>query len=421
MSEWPQKTLGDLIRVKHGWAFKGEFFSETGNKLVLKPGNFPIGGGIRLRPGKDDFYSGSYPPEFELSPGDLLVVMTDLTQAAPILGSPAFVPDEPVMLHNQRLGLVQIKPDAQVDQRFLYYSMLSDTSRSQIRATATGATVRHTAPERIYRVSLRVPELRVQRAIGEVLGSIDELIANNRRRVTVLEEMARAIYREWMVKFRYPGCGDVPLENSALGPIPEGWTWVKVDDLVRVVKDTVDPALVEPDTPAVGLEHIPRRQLTLDGWGAAREQGSRKGVFAKDDVLFGKIRPYFHKVCVAPTAGICSTDAIIIRPTAEHWGEVVCAISSDEFVSHATQTSNGTKMPRADWKVVGQWPIALPPVAIAEELTRIIRGHLHLAETLMFENQSLASLRDALLPKLITGQVDVSTLDIGRLLQRAVA
>ena len=73
MNEWPIKTLGDLIHVKHGFAFKGEFFTSDGEKLVLKPGNFPVGGGIRLRPGKDAYYPGSYPPDFELSPGDLHV------------------------------------------------------------------------------------------------------------------------------------------------------------------------------------------------------------------------------------------------------------------------------------------------------------------------------------------------------------
>jgi len=421
MTEWPKKTLGDLIHVKHGYAFKGEFFSDEGDKLVLKPGNFPVGGGIRLRPGKDAYYTGSYPPVFDLSPGDLLVVMTDLTQAAPILGSPALIPDEPLMLHNQRLGLVQIKPDMEMDKRFLYYSMLSDTSRSQIRATATGATVRHTAPERIYRVVLGVPDLPVQQVIGEVLGSIDDLIENNRRRVDVLEKMVRTIYSEWFVKFRYPGHEDVPLVDSALGPIPDGWARAKVDDLVRIVKDTVAPSTLDPNTPAVGLEHIPRQQITLDDWGAAGDQGSRKGVFAKGDVLFGKIRPYFHKVSVAPVDGICSTDAIIIRPNAAHWGEVVAVVSSTDFVAHATQTSNGTKMPRADWKVIGQWPVVVPPDAVAEAFTGTVGDHLGLAETLMFENRQLSLLRDLLLPKLVTGQIDVSALDLDALLAGAVA
>lgn len=421
MSEWPMTTLGELIHVKHGYAFKGEHFAETGDKLVLKPGNFPVGGGIKLRPGKDNYYSGVYPAEFELAPGAMLVVMTDLTQAAPILGSPAFVPDEPVMLHNQRLGLVQIKPGVKVDERFLYYSMLSESARGQVRATATGATVRHTAPERLYRVRIGFPDIGVQRSVGEILSSIDDLIENNRRRVAVLEEMARAIYREWFVKFRYPGHEDVPLIDSALGLIPEGWSAGILDDIVTVSKASVDPATLDPETSAVGLEHIPRQQITLDDWGKAGSQGSRKAVFEKGDVLFGKIRPYFHKVSVAPVDGICSTDAIVIRPHAAHWGQAVFAASSAEFVTHATQTSNGTKMPRADWKVLGKWPLTIPPTQIAESFSELARHHLALAETLMFENRRLVAMRDLLLPKLVTGQIDVSGLDLDVLMEEQVA
>ena len=420
MSEWPITSLGELIHVKHGYAFKGQHFADTGEELVLKPGNFPIGGGIKLRPGKDAYYNGAYPPEFELSPGDMLVVMTDLTQAAPILGSPAFVPSGQVMLHNQRLGLVQIKPGARVDRRYLYYSMLSDSARAQVRATATGATVRHTAPERLYRVRIRFPDLGVQQTVGEILGSIDDLIENNRRRVAVLEEMARAIYREWFVKFRYPGREDVPLVDSSLGLIPEGWSAGVLDDIVMVSKASVNPSALDSETPAVGLEHIPRGQITLDEWGKAGKQGSRKAVFQKGDVLFGKIRPYFHKVSVAPVDGICSTDAIVIRPHASHWGHAVFVASSAEFVAHATQTSNGTKMPRADWKVLGKWPLAIPPTQIAESFSDVARHHLTLAETLMFENRRLAAMRDLLLPKFVTGQIDVSALDLEALVAEGV-
>ncbi|OZC67247.1 hypothetical protein CH251_21565 [Rhodococcus sp. 06-462-5] len=259
---------------------------------------------------------------------------------------------------------------------------------------------------------IELPDPEVQRRVASVMDSFDDLIENNRRRVEVLEEMARAIYREWFVEFRYPGHRGVPLVDSARGPIPENWTWGQLDYLVQVVKDTVDPSTLDPDTPAVGLEHIPRNQLTLDDWGVAGEQGSRKAVFSKGDVLFGKIRPYFHKVSVAPVDGISSTDAIVIRPVEQHWGEVAMVVSSASFVAHATQTSNGTKMPRADWKVLGQWPVAVPSAGLSQSFTGIVRDHLELAKTLMFENRRLSELRDLLLPKLVTGQIDVSTLDL---------
>ncbi|MFZ1381752.1 MAG: hypothetical protein WAS54_03070, partial [Scrofimicrobium sp.] len=159
-------------------------------------------------------------------------------------------------------------------------------------------------------------------------------------------------------------------------------------------------------------EHIPRRQITLDDWVKSGSQGSRKAVFEKGDVLFGKIRPYFHKVSVAPVDGICSTDAIVIRPHASYWGQAVFTASSAEFVAYATQTSNGTKMPRADWKVLGKWPLAVPSAQLAESFSDVARRHLALAETLMFENRRLATMRDLLLPKLVTGQINVSQLDL---------
>lgn len=311
-------------------------------------------------------------------------------------------------------------PSAQPEDSY-FVKYLLDAHRERLGSAARGTTQDNLSLEKLLSFRFPVPDANGRRVIANMLRSIDELIENNKRRIDALEEIARGIYRDWFVKFHYPGRGDSPLVHSDLGPIPGGWTWAKVDDLVHIVKDSVDPAQVEPGTPAVGLEHIPRQQLTLDSWGAASDQGSRKAVFARGDVLFGKIRPYFHKVCVTPVDGICSTDAIIIRPTPVHWGELVCVISSQEFVTHATQTSNGTKMPRADWKVIGQWPIALPPVRVAEEFTRIVRSHLLLAETLMFESRSLTSLRDTLLPKLVKGQIDVSTMDIARLLDGAVA
>jgi type I restriction enzyme S subunit len=235
MSSWRETTLGELVTVKHGYAFKGEYFAKRGIEVVLTPGNFQVGGGLQFRDGKERYYTGSYPDEFRLRQGDLLMVMTDLKQEAPILGSPATVPASPPMLHNQRLGLVRVKPGIELDRRYLYYLLLSDVCRSQLRATATGATVRHTAPERIYQVRVRIPCcLKVQRIIGAALGSLDDLSENNRRRIELLEQMVQQIYREWFICFRYPGRMDTPLVDSLLGPIPDGWQVKKVGDVVEL-------------------------------------------------------------------------------------------------------------------------------------------------------------------------------------------
>ncbi len=311
---------------------------------------------------------------------------------------------------------IVIEPVKDSDLDYLYYLLKS----AKLNQHAGGAAQPLVTQGTLKALRFIVPEARSRNHIGAVLRCFDDLIENNRRRVELLEQMARAIYREWFVYFRYPGHEDVPLVDSAVGLIPQGWSVRTLDQVVTVSTSSIDPGIVDPSTPAVGLEHIPRGRLTLDDWGLAGEQGSRKATFRRGDILFGKIRPYFHKVSVAPVDGICSTDAIVIRPDARNWGQVVQVVSSVEFVAHATQTSNGTKMPRADWKVLGKWPTAVPPENLALSFTELTREQLSMAEVLMFQNRRLADLRDMLLPKLVTGQIDVSDLDLDALVSVGV-
>ena len=401
MSDWPTTTLGELIHVKHGYAFTGQHFAETGDKLVLKPGNFPVGGGIKLRPGKDDYYTGNYPPEFELEPGDLLVVMTDLTQAAPILGAPAFVPSEPVMLHNQRLGLVQIKPGAQVDQRFLYYSMLSESARAQVRATATGATVRHTAPERLYRVRIGFPDLRVQQSVGEFLGTLDGLIENNQRRMQVLEEMARMIYREWFVKFRYPGHDSVPLVDSALGPIPEGWD---VKALGEVIELKYGKALTSGqrkggDVAVVGSSGIVGWHDTQLIDGPSIVVG-RKGNVGSVVWLDGKSWPIDTTYYVGTR--------LPLRFVAEQ-------LRGIEFVnSHAA-------VPGLSREAAYSKSFLVPTDEVLDRFQAIADALGTQCAVIEAESEKVRAMRDLLLPRLVTGQIDVATLDLDRVLEEAIA
>ncbi|MDN8576790.1 restriction endonuclease subunit S [Corynebacterium sanguinis] len=402
MSGWRDTTIGGLGRVVTGSTPPSKHPDWFGDDLPFVTPSDITFGNRRPRPerwlsqsGRDGLRTRVVPP------GSAAFVCIGAT-----IGKVCLVETEAIT--NQQINTVI--PGPHTDSRFLY-SLLRHLAPT-VTQGASGAATPIINKSAFSAIPVRTPDLETQVRIGEVLGALDDLIENNRRRVEVLEEMARAIYREWFVKFRYPGHEDVPMVDSALGLIPEGWQVGELNDLVQLIRDTVDPAAIDAETPAVGLEHIPRKQITLDSWGTAGDQGSRKGVFEKGDVLFGKIRPYFHKVSVAPIDGICSTDAIVLRPASEHWGQAVFVLSSGELVAHATATSNGTKMPRADWKVLGRWPVALPPSAIAGQFTEIARDQLEMAEALMFENARLTNLRDLLLPKLVTGKIDVTSLDL---------
>jgi type I restriction enzyme S subunit len=221
MNQWRDCKLGDLLHIKHGFAFLGEHFGSTGTHVVLTPGNFQEEGGFKERGDKAKWYSGPIPDDYVLNEGDLLVAMTE--QAEGLLGSSALIPRSSVYLHNQRLGLVQIRDQKKADQHFIYYLFNSKPVRQQIRGSASGTKIRHTAPSRIADVKVSVPSLPVQRRIAGILSAYDELMENSQRRIRILEDMARALYREWFVHFRFPGHEKHPRVASPLGDIPQGW------------------------------------------------------------------------------------------------------------------------------------------------------------------------------------------------------
>ena len=341
--------------------------------------------------------------------GDLV-----LAREAPV-GNVAIIPEGLQVCLGQRTVL--LRPDPLViNPAYLAYLLLGDEIQARFQGIAAGATVPHLNVDDIRsHVLPPLPPRKAQDSIASILSAYDDLIENNERRIRILEELARRLYREWFVHFRFPGHERVKLVESAVGRVPEGWEVKRLGDLAEQVRDSVMPDGVPPDTPYFGLEHLPRRSITLGEWGAASAVQSTKLAFRKGDILFGKIRPYFHKVGVAPVDGLCSSDTIVIRSLRpDHFGLVLGCVSSDEFVAHATQTSQGTKMPRANWGVLTRYPLPLPPVRVLRQFSSFATDAVAMTQNLLFRNRNLRETRDLLLPKLVSGEVDVSALTIDR-------
>jgi len=309
---------------------------------------------------------------------------------------------------------VCIKPlREKIDPFYLYCCLNSTQLQDQIVSFVGGASQPTISLQNIRLLSIPFPKFQTQRKIAAILSAYDDLIENNTRRIKILEEMAQAIYREWFVNFRFPGHESVQMVESELGLVPEEWEIRKIGDIAEEVRRNVEPNMVHPDTPYFGLEHIPRKSIALSEWGVANDVQSTKHQFFKGEILFGKIRPYFHKVGVAPVDGVCSSDAIVIQPKKpEYFGLVLFCVSSEDFVSLATQTSQGTKMPRANWNVLVNYPVVIPPKALLDEFNNIASDTVDLIIMKIFQNANLRRTRDLLLPKLISGEIDVSGLDI---------
>lgn len=172
--------LKDLISIKHGYAFKGEDFSDQPTQLqILTPGNVTIGGGFQFGKGKWLSLTTEYPKEYEFKAGDMFVSMTDLSKAGDTLGYPAIIPvSDRVMLHNQRLGRVEVLPNVEevVLKKYLYYAMRTREYHAYIVSGATGTTVRHTSPSKILDYEFDLPSYQEQQRIVGILSPIEDKI-----------------------------------------------------------------------------------------------------------------------------------------------------------------------------------------------------------------------------------------------------
>ena len=421
MSEWREVELGRGLRVKHGWAFKGEHFRDSGEQIVLTPGNFHDSGGFKPKNGTEKFYGGAYPEQFLLKRGDVVTAMTE--QAQGLLGSTATIPLDETFLHNQRIGLIEITDPEVLDLRYVYHLMNAPMVRRQLQATATGSKVRHTAPERIYAVHVEVPDIPTQRVIAEVLDTVDDLIENNRRRVAVLEEMARAIYREWFVKFRYPGHEDVPLVDSALGPIPEGWQVCNLSEIAGVNRSSRKPASDEVfrylDIKALGEREIG----ALDAVEGANAPGRARRVLNPGDTVWATVRPNrrAHALAVAPAEDwIASTGLAVLTPTTVSSAFLFETTSTTAFSHWLVGRATGSAYPAVRAIDFEEAAVVVPDAAVDAAFAEKVNPMHELSWTLRAESSTLAELRDLLLPKLVTGQIDVSAIDLDVLVEEGV-
>ncbi|WP_335916835.1 restriction endonuclease subunit S [Shewanella chilikensis] len=217
VTEWPVTTLDEHISIKHGFAFKGEYFKDSPtHDCLLTPGNFAIGGGFKGD--KYKYYDGPIPNDYILKQGDLVVTMTDLSKQADTLGYSALIPFQcdKRLLHNQRTGLVQFKSQ-DLDKTYLYFLLRSNQYRHHVVSGATGTTVKHTSPKKILAFEFHMPPKPLQIQIGQHLLALENKITLNRQINQTLEQMAQTLFKSWFVDF------DPVMDNAldAGNPIPD--------------------------------------------------------------------------------------------------------------------------------------------------------------------------------------------------------
>ena len=412
MSEWVQRTTADLIRegvleIGDGYRAKNIEFAPSGGLPFVRVGDVGVGG-IRVD-GIDELPVGErsrYEPKVS-RPGDSLITMKGT------VGRVAFVTSglRP-FVYSPQISYWRSHDKNAVHPRWLRYWLEGPEFLAQASATKGATDMADYINLRDQRqMQIRLPPADRQERIADVLGAVDDLIENKRRRVEVLEEMARAIYREWFVHFRYPGHENVPLVDSDLGPIPDGWVVRPLGEIAfnqdrrRRPMSKAQRAERRGKFPYYGAAKLID---WVDGW-----------IFDGEYLLF------------AEDGSVQTPDGFPVLQLVEgqFWannhthilegGEV-----STRFLYLASLSTpisgyvTGAAQPKITQANLNRIPVVVGTPDIQRAFDGIIDPLFDEWRQLQAAIAPLASLRNLLLPKLVTGQIDVSSLDLDALLER---
>lgn len=417
---WETVSLGDLIEIKHGYAFDGQFFSDSGKYVLLTPGNCHERGGLKLRGDREKYYVGEFPSEFLLHSGDLLIVMTDLVNTAPILGGAFLIPEEDRYLHNQRLGLVEICAPSRIDKQFLFYLLNSHSYRSQVRGSASGATVRHTSPSRIRKCTLRIPKDPLDQArVAQVLSAYDDLIENNRRRIALLERAARLLYEQWFVRFCFPGHEHAKFIDG----LPEGWGELHLQQVCDgedgIQTGPFGSQLHQSDysefgVPVVMPKDLVSFRIVTDGIARVPEQIAQRlsrHRMIEGDTVYGRRGDIGRRAFVSErqVGWLCGTGCLRIRPNDQKINPrfLFDALGAPKTAGTIANRAKGATLPNLNSTILRSVPVIVPPRPIQELYAAQVHPIASQIEALSAYSDKLAEARDLLLPRLMSGEVEV--------------
>lgn len=417
MTEWREVSLGEVCsRVDYGYTASASADPRVPRFLRITD---IVGSGIDWSSVPGCLIDKDKLEKFVLSEGDIVVARTGAT-----VGHAKRIRRHPQAVFASYL--VRFRPAAHVAPSFLGAVVESQAYREWVLQHAGGAAQPNANAKVLGGFPLLLPDRGTQDRIGEIFDSIDDLIENNRRRVEVLEDIARAIYREWFVHFRYPGHEDATLVDSPLGPIPEGWEIRPLGQVASLDRTSIQPSRSPEETfDHYSIPAFDGGQLPMADDGSMIKSG--KFLVSDPAVMVSKLNPRIERTwLVEPESGrrsVASTEFLVLGPTTRLPLEWLYLLArSDIFQDRLRELSGGTSTSHQRAKPHDF--LAIDVVAPAEELAAdfgsAVEPQLRLARVLRTENRRLASIRDLLLPKLVTGQIDVSLLDLGALADQAL-
>ena len=327
---------------------------------------------------------------------------------------------------NQHVAIIRPDPTKLSPQFLMYFLVCPEVQAMLLSWAGSGGTRNALTKGMIESFDVRAPtDVNEQRAIAHILGTLDDKIELNRRRNETLEAMARALFKSWFVDFdpvRAKMAGWDPglpkhiadlfpdlFVDSELGEIPEGWRLGALGDVLR---QRVERCRVSEETasrPYVPIDCISPKSLFLTESKLGKEAKSSLTKFYTGDLIFGAMRPYYHKVCIAPFDGTTRTTAFVLYPKRKRdFAFATLLLHDPDTIDFATRNSTGSTIPYAVWTdSLEAMTTIIPTSGVLKAFNDTVRPLLMRIPQPYFESRTLAALRDALLPKLISGELRV--------------
>ncbi len=303
-----------------------------------------------------------------------------------------------------------------MEPQFLAHYLNSPYNLSYAKARSTGTTRERITRRDLATFPVPVPLLEVQRRIAAILSAYDDLIENNTRRIAILEEMARALYREWFVHFRFPGHEQGVTVDSSLGPIPEGWKFKRLGEVADINASSIKKGSEPSEIEYIDIASVsPGRIDKVERFAFEQAPGRARRCVKHGDIIWSTVRPSRRSFALIldPTPNlIVSTGFAVISPEHAPYTYLFHAMTTDDFVGYLTNNATGSAYPAVNSEDFKKAVILVPCGQLLTAFHDVVAPLLDQRENLQRRNAVLRRTRDLLLPKLISGEIDVAHLDI---------
>ncbi|WP_269609278.1 restriction endonuclease subunit S [Prochlorococcus marinus] len=309
-------------------------------------------------------------------------------------------------------------------QHYIYYLLEGNKKRLSNIVEFTGLGAGKLDTKLLQDLTFKIPSIDYQESLINFFTSIDSKIELINKNSETLEALAKTLFKSWFIDFdpvraKSQGCSTgLPnginelfpdsFEESEFGDIPTGWKLGNLDQIALNPRETAKPFQMDSSYRYIGLEHMPRESIALSDSGTAENLASNKNVFKKGDILFGKLRPYFKKTGCAQFDGVCSTDIVVVREKFKLCRGFICfLLASNTFIDFTVALSSGTRMPRTSWNQMCEFLLPIPQLPLVQIFGEVVSPILDKIRINSDQSISLSSVRNTLLPKLISGELRI--------------